>query len=212
MEEEHINEPIPQNIYSKDMEWLREVPDLDVDDGLLYCGSEALFIKFLKNFLYVIDDRTNDIKTALREGDLNNYTIKVHALKSSSRIMGARKLSKLAEELEYAGNNEDIRKIEKETDNLLSLLISYKDKLAKLGTETSEPVSKKDPISKTELGHAYDALKEFVPMMDFDAVDMILCELKEYELPPKDQVVFWKLEKMLKEFDWGGMEEIIENK
>lgn len=209
MEEEHINEPIPQEI-SKDMEWLREVPELDVDDGLLYCGNEVLFIKFLKNFLYVIDDRADDIRTALREGDLANYTIKVHALKSSSRIMGARKLSKLAEELEYAGNNRDTKKIEKETDNLLALLVSYKDKLAALGTEALEPVSKKDPISKAELGHAYDALKEFVPMMDFDAVDMILCELKEYELPPKDQVVFWKLEKMLKDFDWGGMEKIIE--
>jgi CheY-like chemotaxis protein len=147
--------------------WLFGMRELDVKAGIENCGTSSDYLSTLKVFYESIPEMARDIQDAYDKNDWKNYTIKVHALKSSSRIMGARKLSKLAEELEYAGNNEDIRKIEKETDNLLSLLISYKDKLAKLGTETSEPVSKKDPISKTELGHAYDALKEFVPLMDF---------------------------------------------
>ena len=48
-----------------------------------------------------------------------------------------------------------------------------------------------------------------IPQMDFDAVEMILNQLKEYKLPKEDKDKMSELAKMLKVFDWEGMEELL---
>ena len=52
-----------------------------------------------------IDYNADVLEKAFTDADYSLYTIKVHALKSSARIIGASKLSKLAEELEMAGKS-----------------------------------------------------------------------------------------------------------
>ena len=53
------------------------------------------------------DQNYQNIATLHQEHDTRNYTIKVHALKSSSRIIGAAELSSLAKDLEAAGDKMD---------------------------------------------------------------------------------------------------------
>lgn len=195
----------------EDMKWLLDVDGLCVDDGLMYCGSPDQFQKFLHTFLDTMDEKSKEIEDAYNTGDIRLYTIKVHALKSTARIMGARELSALAEALEKAGNENDTEMINKETGNLLSIFRSYSEKLSRLKEKAAdvETDDKKDPISEDELGSAYEALKEFIPQMDYDAVEMILSELKEYDLPDKDRQIFDRLEKMLPALDWEGMEKLL---
>ena len=45
--------------------------------------------------------------------------------------------------------------------------------------------------------------------MDYDAVEMILASLHEYKLPDEDENKMAELEKMLKTFDWDGMEQLM---
>ena len=45
-----------------------------------------------------------------------------------------------------------------------------------------------------------------------DAVEMILSEIREYQLPDKDEEIFAKLEKMLPTLDWDAMEALIKKK
>ena len=45
--------------------------------------------------------------------------------------------------------------------------------------------------------------------MDYDAVEMILDQLKDYRLPDEDQKKFDGLKGLLKNFDWGAMEDLI---
>ena len=50
---------------------------------------------------------------------------------------------------------------------------------------------------------------EFIPQMDYDAVEMVLSELNEYTLPQKDEEFIKELTKLLNNFDWDGMEAML---
>ncbi len=196
---------LPEN-----MQWIYDVQGIDVADGLKYTGMPDLFIKFLDSFYTSLDAKSKEIEDAYNTGDIELYTIKVHALKSTSRIMGAKELSKLAEEMEYAGKANDMEKINTKTPELLTLYRSYKEKL--------EPIKKifaskeKGAISDAEIASAYDALREFIPQMDYDAVEMILDEMKVYYLPEEDYKLFGKLSDLLKNLDWDGMASLLAQK
>ena len=191
-------------------QWLYEVEGLNVEDGLKYCGMPAQFIKFVTAFYDTMDDKSAEIEKAYNEKDYKLYTIKVHALKSTARIMGAAELSKLAEELEAAGNEGNVERIEKDTGRLLEIYRSYKDKLSRIKQEIPEQEDDRIAISQDDLANAYEAIKEFVPQMDYDAVEMVLAELKEYKLPPEDAKKIAEVEKLLKNIDWDGIEALLE--
>ncbi len=193
---------IPEN-----MLWIYDTEGITVEDGVKNSGGISNYIFSLNLFHDTIDENAGVISNAFEQKDYRLYTIKVHALKSSARIIGANGLSALAADLEKAGNENDITFIEDNTGKLLKDYMEFKDKLAKLHEE--EDQDDKPPIPDEELAGAYEALADVIPQMDYDSVEMILDQLKEYKLPDEDTDKMQKLAKMLKAFDWDGMEALI---
>jgi CheY-like chemotaxis protein len=193
----------------EELNWIYDVKEINVDEGIKNSGGIAPFIFSLKLFLDTIDGNAKVISDAYEAGDIRLYTIKVHALKSSLRIIGAMELSKLAESLEEAGNKDNREFIDMYTDDLLKEYIEFKDKLAGLNQGEAEDAGDKKEISQDELMDAYGALGDVIPQMDYDAVEMILGQLKEYNLPKEDKEKVAELSKLLKVFDWDGMEALI---
>ncbi len=196
-------EELPDN-----MLWLNDVEGISVPEGISNSGGVSSFLFSLKMFVDTMDDNSRVIEDAYNSCDIRLYTVKVHALKSSARIIGASGLSELAQELENAGSNEDMAFIDANTEKLLSDYRAYRQKLSRLA-DGSAAESNKQPIPEDELRDAYSALKEVVPQMDYDSVEMVIGQLKEYELPPDDAEKIDALEKMLRTFDWDQMEELI---
>ena len=118
-------------------------------------------------------------------------------------------MSKLAEKLEEAGNKENKEFIDMYTDELLKGYMEYEDKLSRLAESADQDDSGKEDIPEDELKDAYEALRDMIPQMDYDAVEMILDQLKGYNLPKEDKEKMAELAKKLKVFDWEGMEAII---
>ncbi len=108
---------------------LYDIEGINVEDGLKYCGDEAALKKFLNVFYEKIDAKADEIQDAYNRGDISFYAIKVHALKSTSKMIGAKELSELAESLEMAGKEENLDYIKDNTERLLELYRSYKEKL-----------------------------------------------------------------------------------
>ncbi len=106
-----------------------EIEGISMEDGIKYCGGEEPFKKFLGAFAEKIDVKSDEIEDAYNRGDISFYTIKVHALKSTSKMIGAKELSGLAESLEIAGNEGNQAYIDENTGRLLELYRSYKEKL-----------------------------------------------------------------------------------
>ncbi|MCR5502080.1 MAG: response regulator [Lachnospiraceae bacterium] len=189
-------------------EWIFEAKGISVPDGIRFCGSKEAFMGALGTFFETLPEKSGEIEEAYRNEDYEFYTIKVHALKSSARVIGALKLSKLAEELEEAGKENNVALIRKETDRLLADYREYLGILAPLGEEASLK-GEKDPIDPGQLSEAYEALSEVVPGMDYDAAEMIIEDVTTYALPEGDRALFDRLKKALRALDWDGMEKIL---
>ena len=109
---------------------ISEIEGISLSDGLLYCGSRAALDKFLNTFYNKIEIKAAEIEDAYNKGDLSSFTIKVHALKSTSRIIGAKELSEFAESLEKAGSEGNQAYIDANAGKLLEMYRSYRGRLS----------------------------------------------------------------------------------
>ena len=191
----------------EELRWIYDTEGISVSEGIKNSGGISNYIFSLNLFLDTIEDNVKVIRDSYQEGNLRLYTIKVHSLKSSARIIGAMELSKLAETLEDAGNREDRGYIDANTDRLLSDYEAFEEKLA--GLHDEKDAADKKTISDEELKDAYKALAEEIGQMDYDAVEMILDELKDYALPGEDAQRVKELAGMLRVLDWSGMESLL---
>ncbi|MBR5377067.1 MAG: response regulator [Lachnospiraceae bacterium] len=77
----------------------------DTDAALAYCtGSPQFYAELLDEFASSSAQKMADLDGMLENGDLHGYATAVHALKSTSRTIGANALSELARELELAAD------------------------------------------------------------------------------------------------------------
>ena len=84
-------------------------------------GSKETFRFLLQSFHDNSPKSKNDIITSFEQEDYKNYTIYVHALKSTSKMIGALDLSEKAKALEMAGKDNDIDFIKANHADILPL-------------------------------------------------------------------------------------------
>jgi signal transduction histidine kinase/CheY-like chemotaxis protein/HPt (histidine-containing phosphotransfer) domain-containing protein len=101
--------------------FLYDLKELDIESGIDYCGDSEDYLMALEMYLESVEKKADEIEKYWAERDIKNLTIKVHALKSSSRSIGALKLGEFAARLEKAGNSGDLETLEKELQELLSV-------------------------------------------------------------------------------------------
>ncbi|MBR0062816.1 MAG: response regulator, partial [Oscillospiraceae bacterium] len=101
-------------------EWLKGIEELNIKEGIKNCGTDDGFMSALEIFYNSIDNMSHEIQSYYSSENWTDYTIKVHALKSSARIIGLADLSELAKKLEAAGDGGDLDFINAETDHLLT--------------------------------------------------------------------------------------------
>ena len=101
-----------------------ELPEPEIDVGLA-----AIFAQDAVKSIAVLEKICEEIGRH-GEGDLKNYTIQVHGLKSSLAYMGEKKLSAFALKLEQAGRSGDIALISSETPAFLAELGALAERYA----------------------------------------------------------------------------------
>ncbi len=86
---------------------------IDTNSGIQNCGGdEAFYRTILHEYVRSSEEKTSHLNAYLNNEDLKDYSILVHALKSTSATIGAQGLAKRASELEEAaakGNMEFVR-------------------------------------------------------------------------------------------------------
>ena len=81
------------------------------------CDSEELYLDIVNTYLE--EDRYAVVSEYFAAGDIENYRIQVHTLKSGSRTIGANALSEEARQLEEAAKSGDIGYIRENTQRVL---------------------------------------------------------------------------------------------
>ena len=147
---------------------------------------------------------------------MKNYTIQVHALKSSARLIGATDLSEKAYKLEMAGKENDMNYITANTEEILFIYKYLYDRMNSFYSAVDEKAKEetvaednREPISESDLEDAFSALKELSQQMDYDGAKSVLDMLSEYKLPDESVSKVDELNKALKNYDWDAMEAVL---
>lgn len=113
-------------------EWLSTLPeDIDTARGLNSCMNDAEFYRsLLEDFAGSAAGTAEKLGSFLEQNDLDNYRILVHSLKSSSKTVGAMRLSAAAEKLEAAAKNNDRQYINENHRGLCDALADTAGRLA----------------------------------------------------------------------------------
>ena len=76
---------------------------LNTEAGIGFaCGDESFYLELLGDYADSIPEKSADLTSYLDNGDLENYEILVHSLKSGAKTIGADELSEQAKALEFA--------------------------------------------------------------------------------------------------------------
>ena len=182
-------------------EWLKKIDELNVKAGVEHCGSEEDYIVVLSVFANAITTTANEIEEYFNNEDWKNYTTKVHALKSTSKVVGASELSDKAKQLEMAGNANNIDEIKRDTEPLLNFYRSYVEKLKPM-IKVEEDVSDKPLIDEAELAEAYESMKDIAKSFDYDSLQFIFQSLDEYKLPKEETKHYKQIKEAAAKLDW----------
>ncbi|MDD3392705.1 MAG: Hpt domain-containing protein [Bacilli bacterium] len=93
---------------------------VDVNGSLEILGDMEMYDETLNDFLEEMTTRLVNMDSYKKAGDMENYAILVHALKSDSKYLGFTKLAELSfnQEMESKANNADY--IDQHYDELIT--------------------------------------------------------------------------------------------
>ena len=187
---------------------LEKLEGIDLAAAEKNCGSIDLLMDVIKEFLISIDPKADSIEQFATNKDYRNYTVAVHALKSSARLIGAMELSDMAAHLEDCGNEENENEISEKTPELLELLRSYNEKLSPINGDTNQ--DDLPEISSEELMRAFKDMRELLEAYDYDTADGIMNMLTEYRIPAEHKEKFDKVRQLLAAVDRDALLQVLE--
>lgn len=189
-------------------EWIWNVPFIDAEVGISNCGGVASYLEGIRAYKNAATETRKMIGQALATNDIKFYTTKVHALKSSSRIIGAEEIANLAEQLEMAGNNQDMAAIARYTDELLS----YHSSLCYIFKRYMDIDEKdeKEVITTEGLKEAYGSIRELAQLYDYDSIVNIMDSLANYIIPEEERGKYEELVAAVNNADWDIINQLME--
>ena len=117
---------------------------IDRRRGIQYCGgNEEDYKEILQVYLNSGLQKIREIREKYKAEDWKNYTILVHALKSTSIGIGATHLGEMAKELEMAGKEGNISFIQAHHREVMQ---EYEEVLLEIGGETVRAKFEKGPV------------------------------------------------------------------
>lgn len=186
------------------------IEGLDTEAAMNLVGSSKLFMTILKEFYQLIEKKTLIIKEAEINEDWERYTIEVHALKSTSRQIGATELGEMAAKLEKAGNDKDGKLIHECTDDMLQLYCSYIDVLRPyFESRAKDGIVFKQMTTKVLLGFFND-IRLAIEELEMDRVEEIVEKMSGYQYDGEDKENFKKLREKAQEYDAEGCEKVLQ--
>lgn len=153
---------------------------ISLETAIKYCGSKEVFLKLVPTFYRTIDSKAALIEDYLDKGMIKDYTIEVHALKSSALLVGATELSALAKELELLGKAEDVNALREKTPALVHMYLDMKNVLSEYISDTTD---NKKAASNDDIIAALQKMHECVDSFDIDGADDCMKGLLSYSVP-----------------------------
>lgn len=206
------------SVSEHEINYLKEtLTGMDVSLGLKNCGGN------LENYLNVLkinytygNKHLEELRDMLSQKDYQNYTIKIHSMKSTTLSIGAVITSNMAREQEKAGRDGDYDYIEQ---NFEPFQKEYEAQLRKIEEvlrhfhllpETS-PEDAVPPLDERIISNILINIRNHVDNFDFAKVFDILEEMQKYNLPAEYREIFDQLGPLMDELAVDSIRQLIDN-
>ncbi|WP_051533441.1 ATP-binding protein [Anaerovibrio sp. RM50] len=192
------NTEIPEKLAPlQDQDWI------DISLGIQNSGDLEAYMPLLEIFYESMDEKANEIEEYYQSGNIKDYTIKVHALKSSARLIGATDFGEEAQKLENAGKAEDMEYIRGHHRDFMEKYRSFKEPLGEVFA-TQEAEDK--PLADAELLEGViEEIRAAAEDMDGDRLEDIFAEMEEYKIPEAQAELYNKLKAATAQLDYEGI-------
>ena len=188
----------------------KAIEGVEFDAALQNCGTAELLESTVKKYYDSIDEKSRELDGYFAEEDWDNYCTKVHALKSTSRLIGAMEVSKMAAELEELSDKKLADEVRARHAPLMERFRSFKEKFAPLVTQGAAEQDAKPPITEDALKEKLVAIGNAADAFDIDALDAIMAELSAVALPASWTEKFAKIRTCVENVDFIELKKLLE--
>lgn len=197
-----VPEDVVDPMVHAELEALKDQDMIDVEKGLQISGSPDAYIPILKICYDFADDWIYNLNECFKNGNLSEYTTRVHAVKSSLKTIGATELSEEAQKLENAGKEFDTTYINAHHDEFIDRCRYIKTILNRAFKKAGDPYAGMPLADDTLLSVVYESIRKAATDMDCNTLESIFEEMEDYRIPDKDRELFKKLKKAEERFDY----------
>lgn len=172
---------------------LEELPYLEGinwEEGLKNSGTKEHLLDFLCDFYHLIDVKADKMEKSIANNQIKEYTIEVHALKHSARIIGAVELSRLFGMMELIGKAEEREALHRNHPQVLAKYLGMKQILAPLCVKSD---TVKREVGTEEMLFYLQGLQEATESFDLDHVDEAMKQLEGMAFPKECEALLNKL-------------------
>ena len=203
-----------QNASGKTDPRLDALTDCGIDAGLgiANSGSADAYIPLLKIFYESMDEKAGEIRKFYESEDVRNYTIKVHALKSSARLIGATDFADRAQEMEDAGKREDMEYISANHDDLMNAFCAFAEPLSAVFTAGTDIDDDRPEAAPEIMSEVYEEIGAAALSMDCDRLDTVFEEMRDYRIPESERELFDRLSEAAGRYDYDTIADILKNR
>ncbi len=200
-----------------DLLYLKDaLPNVNIDKGMNNCGGNLEdYLEILKITWNYGSVQLEELRRLHEDKDYENYTIKIHSMKSTTKNVGAMQLSDLARNQEEAGCNDDFSYIDEHMEEFQT---EYRELLTRIEfvlrhynrIDDSKQQTQKEILTDELIAPILQNICQNVETFAFTKVFDILDEVKKYEIPSEYQEVFDEIAKKMENLETDEVLDIIE--
>ena len=180
--------------------------DIDIEQGLTYTGGDPdTFIFTIKVYREEIENNIALMERAIEQEDVRDFTIRIHALKSASRSVGASQLADAALKLEMSGKNDDLDFIRRNAPRTLARYREYLDILKDFVDEKQDEDSDKKapPLSVDEFEQNLVTIRTAVNDFDIDVALESINWIKKHRMRnDSEERLISRLERLVEDLEY----------
>ncbi|MBQ4523907.1 MAG: response regulator [Lachnospiraceae bacterium] len=175
--------------------------------------NEEIYLNILQTYYADLRTKLQRIDQAKREGDIKNFVIDVHGLKSASASIGAMELSELSKELEMAGKKEQLDFIESHYDDFVCKANEVEENLKEFFAE--ETVDGEENMSTDFPQQALDkrwikAMTDACDDMDSQEIAKLMDELKGKHFNEEDSKKIQQITEYANQYDYDEIISVLQ--
>ncbi len=172
--------------------------------GIRYNGSPEAYLALLKLFYDSMEGTADELEGFYAEENWEEFTIKVHGLKSSARLIGAAAFGEDALLMESAGREGDTEYIRSHFSNFMAGFRKFRAPLSEIfaGKEAAEEKPEADGQRMEEF---FEEIFQAAEAMDGDRLEEIVAEMEGYRIPESQKGLYKRLKSAVVQLDYEGI-------